>query len=159
MTATMSPSHRQVLLNYLYDTDHLVWLYRASIDRSPGAHLTSEHMCLVDFASRAAALARSLLDEDNERRDVSAGFKPSPSALRDRLRTTLAARRQALQEHAAPAAAELPPEPPPNSTPMRPNDPNFDPAWSGAEPDFDQEHGGPETNSDSGEPRRRMRPR
>jgi len=35
MTAAMSPSHRQVLLNYLYDMDHLVWLYRASIDRSP----------------------------------------------------------------------------------------------------------------------------
>jgi hypothetical protein len=159
MTATMSLDQRQVLLNFLYDTDHLVWLYRAAIDRSPSTNITSEHMCLVDFASRAASLARSLLDEDNRDRDTRAGFKPTPSALRDRLRATLAARRQALQQHAAPAAPEPPPEPAPDDTPVQPNDPNFDPSWREAEPDLEQEGSRPEANDQGSERRRRMRPR
>lgn len=159
MTTPMTLDQRHVLLNYLYDTDHLVWLYRAAIDQAPGAHLCSEHMCLVDFASRAAALARSLLDEDNRGRSTGAGFKPSPSALRDRLRSTLAARRQALQQHAAPAAPEPPPDPPPDGAPDRPSDPAFDPEWRDAEPDFDEERGPSEPKDDSGARRRGMRPR
>jgi hypothetical protein len=107
--ALMSPDHRLVLLYFVYDTNHLMWLYRSAIDSSPSTLLTSEHMCLVDFAGRAVALARSLIDDDNRRRDTRAGFKPSPSALRDQLRASLAARRRALQQHAASAATTAPP--------------------------------------------------
>ncbi len=156
MTTPMTLDQRHVLLTYVYDTDHLVWLYRAAIDQSPSTHLSSEHMCLVDFASRAAALARSLLDEDNRGRDTRAGFKPSPSALRDRLRSTLAARRHALQQHAAPAAPEPPPDPPLDDAPERPA---FDPKWRDAEPDFDSEHDEPASDNESGPPRRRKGPR
>lgn len=159
MTTSITVDHRQVLLNFVYDTDHLVWLYRSAIDQSPSANMTSEHMCLVDFASRAAVLARSLLDEDNRGRDARTGFKPTPNALRDRLRATLAARRQALRQHAAPAAPVPPPEPPPDEASLGPNDPNFDPAWRDAEPDFDREHEQPGPNDDESASRRGMRPR
>lgn len=99
MTASsLSTAHRTVLFNFLYDTDHLTWFYRSAVDSSPEAHLTSEHMCLVDFAGRAAALARRLLDDDNRGRDTRAGFSPAPSALRDRLRARLIARRQARKD-------------------------------------------------------------
>ena len=122
MTAPMSANCRSALLNFLYDTDHLTWLYRCAVDRSHDEHCTSEHTFLVDYANRAASLARSLLDEDNRRRDVAGGFKPAPSVLRQQLRATLHARRRAVQQRAAPAAGAPPtsdappvphPEPPP----------------------------------------------
>lgn len=91
-------------------------------------------MRLIDHASRAAALARSLIDGDNGSRDVGAGFKPSPSALRDRLRADLAVRRRRRDESDAPAVPEPPPELPPDDAPPRPPDPNFDPEWRDVEP-------------------------
>jgi hypothetical protein len=122
MTLPLTPTCRAALLNYLYDTDFLVWLYRSAIDESHDAALTSEHTFLIDYASRAASLARSLLDHDNRRRDSGAGFQPTPSMLRDRVRATLAARRRAVRQHAAPAAAtptasEPPPLEPPSDLP------------------------------------------
>ena len=125
MTAQLTPACRSALLNFVYDTDFLVWLYRSAIDQSHDADLSSEHTFLVDYASRAASLARSLLDHDNRRRDTGTGFQPTPSMLRDRVRATLAARRRAVREHAAPAAAtSTTPEPPPlDSVPEPPPEP------------------------------------
>lgn len=160
MTAPMTTGHRLALLNLLHDTDHLVWLHRYAIDQGHDACSTPEHLRLVDHASRASALARSLLDGDNGRRDTSAGFKPAPNALRDRLRGDLAARRRHLEQGAAPAASSgPPPETPSANVPPPAADPNFDPAWRDAEPDLDSEHHEPAPDDQGGGRRRRMRPR
>lgn len=157
MTAPMSSGHRLALLNLLHDTDHLVWLHRSAINQGENAYSSSEHLRLIDHASRAAALARGLIDGDNGSRDVGAGFKPSPSALRDRLRAHLATRRRRRDEPDAEAAPESSTGMPIDDGRNRKNEPAFDPGWRDAEPDFDQEHG--RLGEPGGAGRPRMRPR
>jgi hypothetical protein len=93
----MPPYHRNVLLEALYALDHLIWSYRSELDQSASALLTSDDLCLADFANRAASLARKLIDQDNgqQGRDRTRFKPPSPYGRRS-LDAAIAARRAKL---------------------------------------------------------------
>lgn len=105
----MSPYHRNVLLEGQYAFDHVVWSYRSQLDQSPEERLTAEDICLADFASRASALVRSLIDEDNRRRGPQLALRPPSAHAERRLADAIRARRRARADKAsAEANAESP---------------------------------------------------
>jgi hypothetical protein len=115
----MSPYHRNALLDAGFALEHLVWSYRAELDRTPSTLMTADDICAHDFATRTAALVRSLLDGDNEtQRGQRLAFRPPSVDAERRLAAALQARRHARAEAArkqanAPSGAP-PPAPPPD---------------------------------------------
>jgi len=91
------PYHRNVLLEAAYALDHLNWSYRSELDRTATFAMTSDDICVNDFATRTSSLLRSLLDEDGRRRGPKLQFKPpSPGDHAHRLRAAIEARRKVL---------------------------------------------------------------